>query len=237
LVSKIHFSHPLLSNVFEKEVSNFQYPTVNTFFDGNLNFSLPVLSLANQKPFVSQINSGDGKIYWVASPLDKNSSNFINSPIVVPVFYNMAKMSVIQNQLSYRIGQSNTIIVPAKLGKDEVLTMSNEKGNLIPTQQIFADYVTLTTDEQPQKSGFYSINHQGKSIQNLAFNNPKSESNIEYWNVEQITENQKNINIFDNVKEAFSDLIEVQNVKSFFKWFVALALIFVLIEIALLKYF
>jgi len=235
-ITKIHFSHPLLTHVFEKEVSNFQYPTVNIVFENTTSLGQPILSFANQRPFISQYAVGEGKVYWIASPLDKNSSNFTQSPLIVPVFYNMGKMSSLQNQLSYRIGQTNQIKVPSTLQKDEVLTLTQGQEKVIPTQEIHTDFVVLTTDEQPQKSGFYSVQHQENEIQVLAFNDPKEESNLAYWKPNQLTENQKNIKNFNNIKDALSSLSDAQNILSYFKWFVALALLFVLIEILLLKY-
>jgi len=236
-ITKIHFSHPLLKHVFEKEVSNFQYPTVNTVFENTSHLGQSILSFANQRPFISQYSVGEGKVYWIASPLDKNSSNFVQSPLVVPVFYNMAKMSGLQNQLSYRIGQINQIMIPFTLQKDEVLTLTQGQEKVIPTQEIHTDFVVLITDEQPHKSGFYTVQHQGNDIQVLAFNDPKEESNVACWKPNQLIENQKNIKNFNNIKDALSSLSDAQNILSYFKWFVALALLFVIIEILLLKYF
>jgi len=236
-ITKIHFSHPLLKHVFEKEVSNFQYPTVNTVFENTSHLGQSILSFANQRPFISQYSVGEGNVYWIASPLDKNSSNFVQSPLVVPVFYNMAKMSGLQNQLSYRIGQINQIMIPFTLQKDEVLTLTQGQEKVIPTQEIHTDFVVLITDEQPHKSGFYTVQHQGNDIQVLAFNDPKEESNVACWKPNQLIENQKNIKNFNHIKDALSSLSDAQNILSYFKWFVALALLFVIIEILLLKYF
>src|SRR5690606_5581304 len=52
-VTTIHFSHPLYQNVFENQITNFQYPTVNSFYtlSGNLK---TVLSFQDQRPFLAE---------------------------------------------------------------------------------------------------------------------------------------------------------------------------------------
>lgn len=235
-ITKIHFSHPLLERVFEKEVTNFQYPDVNTYFVGKFNLAMPVLSFADQSPFISQFNIGAGKVFWVAAPMQKAFSNFTSSPLVVPVFYNMGKQSVLQNQLSYRIGTMQPISVSVTLHKDEVLTLVNGAESVIPAQQIHEEEVILTTGDQPQKEGFYQVQYADKVLQSLAFNIPKEESRLAYWNVDQITTQNPNTHQFNQIKSALTALSDTQNILTYFKWFMALALLFLLIEIALIKY-
>jgi hypothetical protein len=236
MITKIHFSHPLLERVFEKEVTNFQYPSVNTHFEGKLNMALPVLSFADQSPFISQFNIGAGKVFWVAAPMQKAFGNFTSSPLVVPVFYNMGKQSVLQSQLSYRIGEMQQISIPVTLHKDEVLTLVNGDKSVIPAQQIHEEEVWLTTGDQPQQEGFYQVQYDDTVLQSLAFNIPKTESVLAYWQVDQITAQYPETHQFDQIKSALSALSDTQNILSYFRWFVALALLFLLIEIALIKY-
>ena len=41
----------------------------------------------------AQIKKKKRAVYWVSSSLKKDNSNFINSPLVVPIFYNFGKLS------------------------------------------------------------------------------------------------------------------------------------------------
>ncbi|HIP49586.1 MAG TPA: hypothetical protein EYG92_11555 [Lutibacter sp.] len=233
-VTKIHFSHPLIKNVFDMKVSNFQYPKVNTYFNGKLTRQLAILSYENEHPFISQIKKGKGSIFWVASPLDRNSSNFVKSPLIVPIFYNIGKNSTLHNQLSYRLGSTNKIIVNQKLQQDEIVHITSATTDFIPLQEIQTDKVLLYTDEQPAKAGFYAVEHQNNTIQNLAYNNPKAESNYSFYTLEKLS--NTNIQLQNDIKETLTTLSSEQNIQSYFKWFVLLALFFVLIEILLLKY-
>ena len=86
LITKIAFSHPLYKNVFEKNVTNFQFPSVNQFFQVSTT-SAPVLRFEDDTPFLTAL----GKVYVFSAALNKENSNFQNSPLIVPTFYNMAQ--------------------------------------------------------------------------------------------------------------------------------------------------
>lgn len=233
-VTGIHFSHPLLKNVFDKKVSNFQYPIVNTYFDGKLTRQRPILSFENELPFINQIKKGKGSVFLAASPLDHKTSNFIKSPLIVPVFYNIGKNSMLHNQLSYRLGKTNKIVVNQKLEKDEIVHITNATSNFIPRQEIQSDKVFLYTEKEPSKAGFYTVTYKNKTIQNLAFNNPKEESNYSFYSFKELS--KPNIHLQNNIKDTLTILHSEQSIQSYFKWFVLLALFFILIEIMLIKY-
>lgn len=233
-VTKIHFSHPLIKNVFDKKVSNFQYPKVNTYFLGKLNKQQALLSYENEQAFISQIKKGKGSVFWVASPLDLNSSNFSKSPLIVPIFYNIGKNSTQNNQLSYRVGKENTIAVSQTLQQDEIVHITNATSDFIPRQEIQTDKVVLYTKDKPSKSGFYTVKNQDKAILNLAFNPTKDESIFSFFNLKNL-ENLK-VHQQNDIKKSLSDLSSDQQIQSYFKWFVLLALFFILIEIGLLKF-
>ena len=90
MITKINFSHPLFSSVFEKKVTNFQYPKTKVSFE--ISNSAPmVLGYSDQSAFLSAIQNGVASVYVFAAPINTNNSNFQNSPIIVPTFYNMGQ--------------------------------------------------------------------------------------------------------------------------------------------------
>ncbi len=235
-ITKIHYAHPILKHVFERKITNFQYPNIAHYYDLNVPVEQPILSYENNKSFVSAKLIGKGKIYWFSAPLDANSGNFIDSPLIVPIFYNMGKQSQIQSQLSYSLGKKNTIVVKQKLPAESVLHVKNTQIDFIPYQEILSDKVILHTDEQPNIPGFYAIQDKEVTLQNIAFNIPKSESSIHYINLDKLTESNAAIHHFKSIKQAMQQLSSEQNIHSIFKWFVLLALLFLCIEILLLKF-
>jgi hypothetical protein len=100
-ITDINYNHPLFKNVFSKKVSNFQYPTTQSYYPISSKNSSKIVSFENNLSFISQIKDANSKTYWVSSSLNKNNSNFLNSPLIVPVFYNFGKLSFQHSKLYY----------------------------------------------------------------------------------------------------------------------------------------
>ncbi len=234
-ITTINFKHPLFKNVFDKKVNNFQYPNTNTSFNSNFSRASTIISYENEESFLQEINTFNAKVYWFSSPLDKANSNFTNSPLVVPVFYNMGKQSLQLTQLYYHVAKPNTIEITTQLEKDDILTIKNKHTSFIPLQQTFQSKVKLNTDELPDRNGFYDIFKGNDKIQTIAYNNPISESSLNYLNLSDIK--AKNITINNSLKDSLKKIDSKYKVQSFWKWFLILAIVSLLLEILILKYF
>jgi len=92
LISKIAFNNPLYSSVFEKQVTNFQYPKTKNSFTINSS-SASILSYDDKSNFLTALSNELSSVYIFAAAINKENSNFQNSPLIVPTFYNMAQSS------------------------------------------------------------------------------------------------------------------------------------------------
>ncbi|MEE9407207.1 MAG: BatA domain-containing protein [Polaribacter sp.] len=236
-ITNINYNHPLFKNVFSKKATNFQYPTVQSYFPISSKNSSNIVSFENNIPFISQINTNSGKIYWVSSAINKNNSNFLNSPLIVPVFYNFAKLSFKHAQIYYRIGKENSIDIETKLDKDAILTIATPETSFIPLQQTYQNKVTIKTNKQPLKAGLYTILKEKDTIQNLAFNYPKKESSLSFMDLNELKKENKNITISNSVKDTFNKINKKNEVHWLWKWFLALAIVSLLLEILILKFY
>jgi len=236
-VTSINFSHPLLKGVFEKQIKNFQYPTVKSYYLTNHNRSSSILNFENGKDFISQISTKTGKIYWISASLATENSNFKNSPLIVPIFYNFGLYSTHPPQLYYTIGTTNSIEVNEQLKKDEVIHLTNKDSDYIPLQQITTNKVILTTKEKPSKSGFIQAMNKGKSLKNLAYNYHREESDLSYIDVKTFFGNTPKITYNNNVNKAFISSSNTHKINSLWQWFLSLTLLFLVLEILLLKFF
>ena len=155
-ITTINFKHPLFNKVFTKEVRNFEYPTTTFNYNHNLKGNA-ILMFENKTPFLHEINNPFSKIYLFASSLDIQSSNFVNSPIIVPTLYNIARQSLKLTKPYYILQKENTIEISKKIEKNKLLKISNQKQSFIPSQINFANKVVLSTINEPKISGFYDI--------------------------------------------------------------------------------
>ncbi len=235
-ITKINFSHPLLSGVFEKEIKNFQYPTVQSKYDSNLKRSSSILDFENGTSFVSQSNIENGTIYYFSASLSTENSNFKSSPLIVPIFYNFGLFSHNPTELYYTIGRNNDIEIVTSVKKDEVLHLKNEKEDYIPLQQILNKKVIINTLSNPSISGFSEVRNNDQKIDILAYNYDRTESDLSYADLNQFVSKTSNVSLNDSVDRIFTAISDKNRVTQLWQVFLALSLMFLLIEILLLKY-
>lgn len=226
-ITTINYNHPLLANSFYSKVSNFQYPKVNKsyVFSSNAN---TVLSFEDGNTFLS----GSDGLYIFSSALNKENSNFKNSPLIVPVLYNLGNHSLELAQLYYTIGEPNTIAIPASLGQDEILTLHSTNNSVIPLQKTYSNSVVIETEEFPNEAGILEVKNKENRLENLSFNFNREESQLSYYDVDSL----EDVLTYDTLEATINDIKSSTTINALWKWFVIFALVFLIIEILLLKY-
>ena len=227
-ITTINYSHPLYNNVFDKRVTNFQYPKVNSFYTVQTENASKILQFEDAKTFLAKSQN----LYVFASALNSKNSNFKNSPLIVPTLYNIAKRSLQIPNLYYTIGQENNFDVNVTLQKDDILSLSKDDINLIPQQQYFNNKVSITTNDIPHSAGIYAVKNKTETIQNISYNYNRSESNLIY----QDMNNVKNIIKSDSITQLFDTIKRDSKINELWKWFAIFALVFLIIEMLILKY-
>ncbi len=227
-ITQIIFDHPLYSDVFEKQVVNFQYPKVNTYYDLNTQ-ATSVLRFEDSKPFIVQQNN----TFVSTASINLDNSNFQSSPLIVPTLFNMAQHSLPLPKLYYEIGKQNTYAVPVKLLQDEILTLKDSTFNFIPLQQTKETKVLVTTEDEPSKAGIFSIEKDKLSLENISYNYHRAESVLQYAN----PEDWEGVTIYQNVDDVFNAIASENTINSYWKWFAIFALLFLILEMLILKFY
>ena len=230
-ITKINFSHPILKSVFEKKVDNFQYPSTKNSYSISSN-QPSVLTYEDQSPFLISIDNPLSSVYLFSAAIDKENSNFLNSPLVVLSFYNMAKINQKTGVNSIIIGEEKPFMVDASLGKDEILEVKNKNEKFIPVQQIMNSKVKLNFNENPKKDGNYTVFNRNNLVQNISFNYNRTESNLENVNP-SIASNYNKIN---DINTLFNTIQTERTDSQLWKWFVLLSLLFVVLELLIQKF-
>ncbi len=229
-ITTINYEHPLYSNgVFEKKVTNFQYPKVNSFYNITKESNSSILQFEDKKPFLIENNNA----YIFTASLNSINSNFINSPLIVPTLYNIAKFSFKIPELYFNIGNKNTFSLAVNLHQDDILSLIHQDIILIPKQQYYNNKVTITTNEEPSVSNIYTVTDKADSIQNVSYNYSRKESDLIYQDLTTL----KNITLSNSVIDAFDTIKSETKVNELWKWFIIFALAFLIIEMLILKYF
>lgn len=231
LVNKINFNHPLFSGVFENKITNFQYPSTKTSFV--ISSSNPTaLFYDDQSAFLSAMMTPVSAVYLFSAPINTENSNFQQSPLIVPVFYKMAQFNQNNGVNALTIGNSNPFIVDASLSKDAILEVKNSNEQFIPIQQIMNSKVKMTFNDLPLEAGNFEIYNQKQWVENISFNYKRCESNLNPLDNNFLSE----YNTADSIESVFHSIQTDRMDNQLWKWFVIFALLFLLCEMAIIKF-
>ncbi len=226
-ITQITFSHPLYQNVFEKNIANFQYPKVLEFFRTNSK-SASILRYQSGEPFLV----GKNGVYLFTASINNQNSNFKQSPLIVPTFYKMGVNSLKRVGLYHTMGGQINLDIPKKVAKDHILKVSRDGFEFIPQQLAHANKVTLTFNENPFEDGIYSVKDNGNILKNISFNYPRDESEFKFLDFNNLPATSKQ----SSITTLFQDLQNDNSITELWKWFVILAVLFILIEVLIIKY-
>jgi hypothetical protein len=230
LITKISFQHPLFQSVFEKEIDNFQYPNTKQNFE--LKTSNPsILSYEDQSCFLTSIQNQISSVYVFAAPINKMNSNFQNSPLIVPIFYNIAQNSQKTGVNALTIGENQPFLVATNLSKDEILEVKNNDDKFIPTQQILSNKVKLQFNDYPIFAGNFGIYKKDEIVTNISFNYNRSESNLEQ-SQNQLLSDYK---VVKSIETVYNSLLSDRSNDEIWKIFVLLSLLFLFLEVLIQK--
>ena len=227
-ITNIAFNHPILKDVFEDKVTNFQYPTVQYYYPLTTKTN-SVLSYEDLQPFLVQFKA----LYVFTSAVETEASNFVNSPLIVPTLYNIGKSSLTTPPLYYWIGAENTFDLKVNLQKDRILKFANKTRQFIPLQTNFNTKVNITTKEDPKEAGHFSILKGSDTLTHVSYNYNRNESLLRYSDLTKI----KGVSTENSLSSTLKNIKIEANVTWLWKWFVIFVLILLAFEMLILKYF
>lgn len=229
-VTQITFQHPLFQSVFEKKIDNFQYPNTKQNFE--LKTANPsILSYEDQSCFLTSIPNQVSSVFIFAAPINKMNSNFQNSPLIVPVFYNMAQNAQKTGVNALIIGENQPFLVGTNLSKDEILEVKNDAEKFIPTQQILYNKVKLEFNDYPIFAGNFGVYKKINLVRNISFNYNRSESNLEPPSNPFLSDYK----VVNSIETVFNSLLSDRSNDEIWKIFVLLSLLFLFLEILIQK--
>ncbi|MBP7478362.1 MAG: BatA and WFA domain-containing protein [Chitinophagales bacterium] len=245
LINKINTEEGLFKNVFNKIEENQDMPSANTFLTfNNSSRSIveAVLSFKDNRRCISKYNALDhGNVYVFSTPLDINYTTLPNHPIFAPMLYNMALIGNGSGVQAYSISsKSNIEVFMKQSNKEQMLRLVKDKKEIIPSQEPFMSGLKLKIDENIHEAGFYEVKNQDNELQSeVGLNYDRKESELVYYNRESLEAKYmgSNINILGNIGEGIGQVVkEIERGVALWKYCVVLALLMLLIEILLLRF-
>ncbi len=227
-MTTIRYAHPLMNAILENNETNFQYPEVQSYFPLATQNAVSALLLEDGNPFL--VTTDNTFVFTTA--LNTENANFQSSQLIAPTFYEIGKNSLQLPQLYFNLGRENQFDVKVSLQQDEILSVENKEESIIPLQQNFQNKVTVTTQELPNTAGIFSLKNKDNTLQTISYNNDRSESDLTYRRLETL-----NFEVSDSVETLLEEIKSESEVNALWKWFAIFALLFLVIEMLILKYF
>lgn len=225
-LSSIHYEHPLFQGVFERKVDNFKAPYVNQYF-GLKSEANTILSYDSGESFLTQ----KGRVFLFTASLNEQNTNIIKSPIIVPIFFKIGIQSKPDKGLYQSIGYPTTYSITGVFNEQDLLTLTDDNESFIPIQEHKKNGVWITTSTTPRLSGNYKILNKEEVIDWVSYNYPNLPKNIHYPDLSK----WHTIDLATSFPLANTDESLQQDSSLLWKWFVIFALLFLGIEIILLK--
>jgi hypothetical protein len=190
------------------------------------------LTYEDQSAFLTSLPNPLSAVYVFAASINKTNSNFQNSPLIVPTFYNMAQSSQKTGVNAMTIGESQPFVVTTAVSKDEILTIKNNTESFIPVQQLLNTKMKMTFNDNPTEAGNFGIFNGENLVQNISFNYSRTESNLSLTNPD-VAANFKEI---DDLETVFNTIQTDRTDTQIWKWFVMLTLLFLALELLIQKF-
>jgi hypothetical protein len=248
-ISGIDFENKFFADVFRKKEENPIFPEI----DGHLQFENSALStetrllwFQNNDKALSTVNYENGKVWVFGFPLAKKNEAFARDILYVPTIYNIVLNSLPGQQMSYVVGKNTFYEIQGSqnINLNSTIEIENKKtgDKFIPSKSISNRGTQIEFSEQIFNDGHYLIQNDDTTLTALAFNYDRKESDLRYFEQNELqdkieTVQLKNARVFQDVDKNFSDIFdEIQNGKQLWKWFILMALLFILAEAAIIRF-
>lgn len=244
-INRINRNCELFESVFENYDEKINLPDVE--YKWNIDFYVKalkenIMSFSDNSPFLSMIKSGKGKVYLSVVGLSGSESNLVNHAIFVPLLFNMALQSSQQEALYYELDQTNIRISDSKLAKstESPLHIVGYGQDFIPMQRFSGGELLIDLKDELTKAGHYTLTREGIDITTLSFNYNRRESHLDFFNVDELKSTIEllghHVDVINDSNEVLIQTIsQLYNGTILWKYFIILALIFIALEIILLR--
>ncbi|MBK6397052.1 MAG: BatA and WFA domain-containing protein [Bacteroidetes bacterium] len=251
-VDKIEVRHPLFTGVFEKGKSlpeNMDLPIVNSYYSvlrNSKTISETVMKLSGGNTYLSSNQSGRGVVYVLASSLQPEDGNFSRHALFVPVLLRAALRGSSEINKPLIIGEDHDFgISDTLISADNVFHLINtkEKFDIIPESKIYNNATILSVHDQIKNAENYDLNAGNALVAVESFNFNRKESDLSVYSPSELTEisskyGNSKINVIETEgKDLSHSIAQLNEGKRLWKYCIILVLVFLAIEILLIRFF
>lgn len=246
-LNKIEYRHPLFADVFEAQPERMDFPQVFEYRPAVIAPQAQILmEMENGLPYLYRLPKENGQLFVFVTDLQNASGNFPRHALFPPTLYNLAYLSVPEPAPYYSLGREELVelkgVADASESGDDPFRLEGEVLSAIPAQRIQRGTLLLETAESVEDAGWYQLNRQVSTYAFLAFNYDRRESDPAVWTSEELE--NATLDWPENARQQYvgersqlAGMLQKDSLgRSFWKLCILLTLLFVLIEVLLLKF-
>ncbi len=248
-VVNIKENHPLFREIITDIPQNADLPVVRKHLKYSYTISSGIeslISLLNGDDFLLTRQVKNGRLFMLSVPLDLVYSNFMTHPLFIPVMYGAALQGNPKKDLAYTVKKD--IALETKQFKREesetpfILSKRNETYTFIPEQMRLGGKFLLNTHEGIASDGFYELMLHDSVYHVFSYNYNRLESEMYFLSIPELEESIKgsgikHFSVIDTNQTNPADVVEaIQKDKEFWKLFIIFALLMLLVEVLILRF-
>jgi len=247
-VNMVASQHSFFDDVFVNIPDNADLPKVfrhSQISRKEFSNAMTLIALQNGEPFMTMSQRGGGNVFVFASRLDKEWTNLADNALFVPIMYKIAMLGGHTGRLSYTIGIDKELIInnlSSFLDGDVRVCDEKNTFEMIPMVEMRNSRVLLRLYDELPDAGFYTINRGDEVVAMTAWNDSRKESEMKFLNSSEVDKILKDngLNVAAVMKSndiRSGDVMKTMVRRSvLWKSFIILALISLLIEILVLRF-
>jgi hypothetical protein len=243
-IAKVNTQHALYKGVFKNITAQTDLPWVSKHYAMQASSTTQgnaLLTLNNSNAVLWETAFKKGKLFLLGMPLNNEYTNLPMHSLFVPTMLNMALGTQQQAQLYYIIHQHPFVYLPYDAPVDQKLVTVTGSRQQITTEASLFNTKRVVQTEAIHLPGWYTIaaKESKQPMAVVAFNNNRNESAMQFLTEGEVEQQTKQLN-FVRFNTAEAQVLGAQISMQFsgtilWRWFVAFALLFVILEIALIK--
>ena len=251
-------ANPFFSNMFEEEETNFEMPAAVSLVNHNLRGEAYLRYRTGDPYLLALRNAATAakQIFVFTTPLRQEFTGLYRHGIFVPVMYRLASMGKsLETPLYYSVDDPTVVLRTKQWEQREndaattaaVYRLLHDDQEVIPAQRIVNQRLIMELPPDRLEAGFYDLRRSSPAVSDslplvtLSFNVDEQESRIEPYSQEEINAQiggASNVSVYEAEDvETFSAQLQNQNnQQSFWRYTLLLALLFLLIEVLLIRF-
>ncbi len=247
-ISMIAAQHTFFDDIFVSIPDNADLPKVYKHVQidkKQFHNSLTLISLQNGTSFFTLSKIGAGNVFVFASRFNANWTNFSENSLFVPIMYKIAMLGSQVSRLSYTIGIDKELSIndlTAFSGGDIRIRDVESTFEMIPMVEMRNNRAMIRLFDELPGAGFYNVSNGDEIVATTGWNDGRKESKMKFVDTEEVDKILKNngLNVItvmrsDDIRSG--DVMKTMVRRStLWKSFIILALISLLIEILVLRF-